>query len=312
MLAVLSLAGCGAGAHPPTAPWCGDGVVDPGEACDEGAGNDDFGACKDDCTRETCGDGLVGPSEVCDWGERNDDRGACKTDCTAETCGDGLVGPTEGCDDGNLDDADECTSRCALRGCGDGIVRDGEACDDGNASDGDACLSTCVLARCGDGFVREGVEACDDGNLDDADGCNSSCEGPTVELGACGADGWEVLEDGAEVEMTIGPESCCSFHLCIRESSLVVDPYTILEYRIVDDRDFEWASFGVGLPASPMDWLDRGDGWLEMLDMRFMLGLTSPDDVEGRPLDVTLRLIEHDGDAFEDSRTIRLWYAWGS
>ena len=56
--------------------------MDPGEGCDEGAGNSD---------------------------ER---PGACRSGCTPAGCGDGVVDPGEGCDDGNTAEGDGCSSTC--------------------------------------------------------------------------------------------------------------------------------------------------------------------------------------------------------
>ena len=44
---------------------CGDGHVDPGEACDDGDTIDGNG-CDNNCTRTTCGNGVVDPGESCD------------------------------------------------------------------------------------------------------------------------------------------------------------------------------------------------------------------------------------------------------
>ncbi len=60
-----------------------------------------------------CGDGIVDAGEACDDGNWADGDG-CEADCTETPalCGDGVVQPGEGCDDGNLDDTDGCTTVC--------------------------------------------------------------------------------------------------------------------------------------------------------------------------------------------------------
>ncbi len=134
VLAAVLVPGCGARSslwEPDVEPGCGDGVVDPGEECDDG--------------------NIV----------RTD---ACTAACLRATCGDSIVWEgVEGCDDGNTDDADACRNNCALQSCGDGVLQSDEECDDGNADDTDGCTSRCFFAKCGDGFVHAGVEQCDIG-----------------------------------------------------------------------------------------------------------------------------------------------------
>ena len=207
---------------PPAPPSCGDGVVDPGEECDDG-NDDESDGCRSTCRRPSCGDGIVDPGEECDEGRR-DDSATCLSTCLVRRCGDGRLDPGEECDDGNLDDHDACRSSCVKARCGDGVIftavefcddgntRDGdtckgncgpptcgnaivefpETCDDGNRDDGDGCLSSCVKAFCGDGFLRAGVEQCDDGNRLDSDACL-----PTCQTARCG--------DGA---VRLGVEEC--------------------------------------------------------------------------------------------------------
>ncbi|HWV36919.1 MAG TPA: hypothetical protein VN033_00405 [Vulgatibacter sp.] len=61
---------------------CGDGVVDEGEACDDGAANSDLlaDACRTDCTLARCGDGVVDTQETCDPGDEPD-PGVCSASC---------------------------------------------------------------------------------------------------------------------------------------------------------------------------------------------------------------------------------------
>ncbi|WAS92708.1 DUF4215 domain-containing protein [Nannocystis punicea] len=132
---------------------------------------------------DECGDGELDPGEACDDGN-NYDFDECKADCTLNECGDGVVWPGEACDDGNDVDDDECTNGCLLPQCGDGVVGPGEACDDGmfNANDA-ACTLACAVAKCGDGLVWAGMEACDDGNLVDDDDCANDCTAATCSDG---------------------------------------------------------------------------------------------------------------------------------
>jgi hypothetical protein len=158
----------------PSDALCGNGWVDPGEACDQGEQNADNGVCRLDCTPETCGDGVQGPSETCDEGEQNDDQGACKTDCTPASCGDGHVGPGEQCDGG-----DNCSSACTLENCGNGNLDPGEDCDAGGESTD--CDDDCTSVACGDGYLNAAAgELCDDGNQDDDYTCMPNCTVPLL------------------------------------------------------------------------------------------------------------------------------------
>ena len=164
-----------------------------------------------------CGDGLVSPGELCDDANVANGDG-CDSLCTIEagytcqgepsvcetTCSDGIVAGAEECDDGNANSQDGCDSsciieagfvcvgapsQCAAAQCGDGLVAGDEGCDDGALVAGDGCSpdcqveegwtcggepSVCEAGDCGDSIVA-GVEGCDDGNTLDDDGCSSNC-----------------------------------------------------------------------------------------------------------------------------------------
>jgi len=193
---------------------CGDGVLDPGEACDDGAGNGEAAACTPSCQVQTCGDGYVGEHEPCDDGNQ-DDSDDCTNACGPSTCGDGVVqeGPEE-CDDGDGDNGDSCLNNCKLPVCGDGYVRTGmEACDDGNKVNSDACLEGCKIATCGDGYVHEEVEPCDDSNADNSDACLVGCE-----IATCG-DGYvyvgiEACDDGNDIDEDACNNTCAAPATC--------------------------------------------------------------------------------------------------
>ncbi|MGC4119923.1 MAG: DUF4215 domain-containing protein [Myxococcales bacterium] len=177
---------------------CGNGILEPGEACDDG--------------NPSSGDGSTGTCQL-------EDGWACATAGRAclftVTCGDGVVAVDETCDDGNQSPGDGCDAQCHFEPgwrcpkmnapcvaseCGDGIVAGDEQCDDGNPNPGDGCSNLCRLATgfkcptpgqwctptvCGDG-VAEGTEACDDGNSDLGDGCTPFCRRePDCTQGRC-------------------------------------------------------------------------------------------------------------------------------
>ena len=58
-----------------------------------------------------CGNGVVDHGEACDDGNTAVGDG-CRPTCTIERCGDGIVDPQEQCDDGNQDDGDGCGANC--------------------------------------------------------------------------------------------------------------------------------------------------------------------------------------------------------
>jgi fibro-slime domain-containing protein len=197
-------------------PVCGNGILQRGEVCDDGAANQDavYGVCNATCSgRSYCGDGVKDGPEECDNGLNISQYAmggvnACAAGCKLPgSCGDGVVQTgLEWCDDGaakNTGGYDGCTSTCELGSfCGDGILDPAELCDDGakNGGYGKGCSYDCKPAPfCGDG-VRNGSEQCDLGkDLNDGayDGCNSNC----TRAPRCGdgvpqeADG-EICDDG--------------------------------------------------------------------------------------------------------------------
>jgi len=128
---------------------CGNGVIDDGEECDDGADNSSLlpDHCRQDCTLPRCGDGVVDPGEgeECDDGNLVDGDG-CDSDCTVTSgvCGNGVVDPGEECDDGALNSAllpDHCRTDCTAPRCGDGVIDSGEECEPpGTPACDDNCL----------------------------------------------------------------------------------------------------------------------------------------------------------------------------
>jgi fibro-slime domain-containing protein len=203
---------------PPKTPVCGDGFIDPGEACDDGNQKGGDG-CALDCA-------LIEPNYACPT------PGALCV--TTQVCGDGFVTGTEQCDDTNKASGDGCSAACVVESgwvcpvpgvscnaaaCGDGKVAGAEECDDGNVANNDGCSSTCKLQTttvvvaattttpgctkivtwkcptpgvacvktvCGNGGAPEGTEQCDDGNTKPLDGCSADCQWePSCPNGTC-------------------------------------------------------------------------------------------------------------------------------
>ena len=100
-----------------------DGIVQPGEECDDGNANSGDSCLAEGALWAQCGDGVV-YSELTDAANPN---------------------ALEECDDGNSIDDDDCTNACQLSYCGDGIVQPGEECDDANADNTDGCTVACLV-----------------------------------------------------------------------------------------------------------------------------------------------------------------------
>ncbi|MBL9104780.1 MAG: DUF1554 domain-containing protein [Myxococcales bacterium] len=192
----------------PMRSFCGDGVLDGGEECDDGnkAAND---GCGPGCALEECGDGVIQTGEGCDDGNgANTDE--CLNSCEPAACGDGHVQTgVEQCDDGNDIDTDSCVG-CKDAACGDSHVQAGvEDCDDANDINTDSCVD-CKDAFCGDGYKGPGEE-CDDGNnMDPNDYCN------TCKL-RCGN---KVTDSGEECDDGNGDQKFCDAS-CKRASLIV-------------------------------------------------------------------------------------------
>ncbi|HTA18296.1 MAG TPA: hypothetical protein VK989_03335, partial [Polyangia bacterium] len=97
---------------------CGDGFVDPGEACDNGVNDGAYGTCNKDCTLAPhCGDMIVNGTEKCDNGSTNSDTaygpGTCTKSCVpGPYCGDGRIQTANG---EQCDGTPGCTNMCKIQ-----------------------------------------------------------------------------------------------------------------------------------------------------------------------------------------------------
>lgn len=137
-----------------TMPFCGNGVLESGEACD---GRDLRGAS---CASLGYGDGQLGCTGICTW-----NTSGCRL------CGDGRLSPGEACDGdrfggrsclslGYPGGALECTSSCSLdtdgcARCGDGVITAGENCDGADLNG-----ATCESLAAGSGTLRCSPSSC--------------------------------------------------------------------------------------------------------------------------------------------------------
>ena len=244
----------------------GNGSINPG---DGGCSGDDCGSTD----TAVCGDGILSPGEGCDDGNHKASDG-CSADCKVEknyvckkpgepctstvVCGDGQVTGNEGCDDGNTKNGDGCDDTCQIEDgygceagkdgvsscmpvsttkCGDGIQTADEQCDDGNVISSDGCSSTCkqedgyscpqpgqpctldTVQLCGNGVLND-KEQCDDGNQKGGDGCDGSCVlepfyscptagQPCVTTIVCG-DGKVVGDEACDDGNTVSGDGCAA------------------------------------------------------------------------------------------------------
>ncbi|MEO7732471.1 MAG: DUF4215 domain-containing protein [Kofleriaceae bacterium] len=137
-IVILALTGCVQSA----ANTCvGDGVCPPGLHCGEAGG-------VQVCVPLTCGNGRLDPLEACDDGNTVSGDG-CPAACVAP-CGDGVLDPHEACDDGNTVSGDGCAADCqSNEACGNGVRDPDEACDDDNHQSHDGCSSQCTVEQDG-------------------------------------------------------------------------------------------------------------------------------------------------------------------
>ncbi len=153
-------------------PTCGDGVVDPGEACDDGAANSDTEA------------------------------DACRTRCLPAACGDGVTDGGEACDDGETWGGDGCDPACQIE-AGALEVEPNES--PAEASPGGARLHGALPAGDRDCFVLP-VETCGAIEVTEAGPCDPGLllslhdpAGALLAVGSAGADGCAHLDPAEQL-----------------------------------------------------------------------------------------------------------------
>jgi hypothetical protein len=113
------------------------------------------------CLNVLCGNGAVDPSEACDnSGPDGTDNPLCLPNCTLAVCGNGtLEAPVEACEPPN---SATCNATCQIRtpSCGDTFVTPPETCEPPNTATCSATCTSLAAAVCGDGTVGAG-ETCD-------------------------------------------------------------------------------------------------------------------------------------------------------
>lgn len=207
---------------PLVAPFsrCNDGIRQPLEQCDLALpeGNNNQNGCNIACGKPFCGNGITEKGEQCDDGNYDDGDG-CSKSCIFERCGNCILDPNEECDDGNLNAGDCCSPCCTFESspctpanstsCSMVSATENLVLDEGQSMlfsennfkyEGDVIfpllpyapsipmddndiiddhpdmpmLWPAPFALCGNCTV-EPTEQCDDCNLDNQDGCNVIC-----------------------------------------------------------------------------------------------------------------------------------------
>ncbi len=229
-----------------------------------------------------CGDGVVQGNEACDDGNLGNDD-ACTVLCEPPECGDGFRNALETCDDGNHDNYDDCTLFCEPPGCGDGFQQSGEECDDANLSDFDSCSSECKLSMCGDGFVQPG-EVCEDGNETTGDGCGQcqqvvqivtgrthTCSLDSAGRVKCWGDNWQGQlglgdnQDRGEQDGEMG-DSLPYVDLGTDRRALLLAAGAGHTCALLDDQSLKCWGYNYGGQLGLGDTLNRGDDPGEMGD----------------------------------------------
>jgi len=97
---------------------CGDGIVQTllGEQCEQSTHPSSLSYSCRNCLflSLSCGDGVIDPGEECDDGALNSTSPSanCRPNCHSGRCGDGILDATEVCDDGNRLNGDGCDRYC--------------------------------------------------------------------------------------------------------------------------------------------------------------------------------------------------------
>ena len=156
MFGAALLAACSGGTTPDPFQLCGNGVINPGEQCDDGTSNSDFGECLTTCKIAFCGDGFIyAAQEQCDtnnfgFPDPRDPETCTKLGFDGGTllCTMGCRFDTSGCGPAftpvatAVETSTPTSTSTPTPGttCGDGLIEPGEICT--------LCPADCTVQPC--------------------------------------------------------------------------------------------------------------------------------------------------------------------
>jgi hypothetical protein len=96
----------------------------------------------------------------------------------------------------------------------------------------------------------------------------------------------------------------------VKVDGIPTDPALRWAYQAVDEDGIEWATYGPGELVDPDDWqpVPGEDGWFAVWDRWIIMSLAGPEDVEGKVVTATVRLVDADGVEYTDSVKVVPFY----
>jgi len=118
----------------PYVAQCGNGILDSGEACDDGNRNNND-KCNNQC-RITIGNGTCSSNANCETGAICN-NGTCKA---ANVCGNGILDSGEACDDANSINGDGCNTLCKIESTEDNKTNNKYTCNENSDCASNLCI----------------------------------------------------------------------------------------------------------------------------------------------------------------------------